>query len=183
MTRRGIASSMKVLVAKAVLRALEILCTGSGHAGGCFVSSTLVVAEKSHSELGASVAARWMACPGSVQLSRGRPNESSAFAQEGTAAHALGELCLRRGADPATFVGTTLDGVEVDADMAEHVRVYVDYCRRIPQGYAWIEKQFNLGALNPPGPMFGTADFVARDVPSRTLDVVDLKYGKGSSSR
>jgi hypothetical protein len=148
------------------------------------VTHALTVAEKSHSELGASVASRWMACPGSVQLSRGRPNPSSIYAQEGTAAHALGELSLRKGVDPATFIGTTLEGVEVTEEMADYVRVYFEHCQTLIAEIEavddmWVEKQFNLGALNPPGPMFGTADFVALDVARRLLDVVDLKYGQG----
>lgn len=146
------------------------------------MTTAITVAEKSHAELGASVAARWMACPGSVQLSRGRDNTTSEFAQEGTAAHALGELSLRKGVDPATFIGTTLEGVEVIEEMADFVRVYVDQCNLLGQDgarVAWVEKQFNLGALNPPGPMFGTADFVALEPPTRALHVVDLKYGVG----
>lgn len=104
---------------------------------------------------------------------------STSYAQEGTAAHALAELALRRAVSPHTYIGTTLEGVEVTEDMADFVQVYVDFCReRIEAGAAyWIEHRFNLAALNPPGPMFGTADFVANT--HETLDVVDLKYGMG----
>lgn len=71
--------------------------------------------------------------------------------------------------------------------MVDHVRTFVDYCRSIlrPQqnhqrpGGEWIERRFNLAALNPPAPMFGTADFVAYDAAEQTLHVVDLKYGQG----
>lgn len=145
------------------------------------MTAALIVAEKSHSELGASVAARWMACPGSVRLSRGRDNTSSEFAREGTAAHALGELSLRRGVDPETFLGTTLEGVEVTDSMVENVRVYVEHCNLIGHAanVAWIEKQFTLAALNPPSAMYGTADFVALHRQARRLHVVDLKYGQG----
>lgn len=139
------------------------------------------VPEKAHAELGASAASRWMACPGSINLSRGIPNVGSEFAQEGTAAHALAELALKRGVDPDMWEGMTLEGVEVTEDMAEHVRVFVNYCRRLQQSAteSWIEAKFNLEALNPPGPMFGTADFSAYDAATRTLEVVDLKFGRG----
>lgn len=120
-----------------------------------------------------------MACPGSVRLSRGRDNTSSEFAREGTAAHALGELSLRRGVDPELFLGTVLEGVEVTDDMVENVRVYVEYCNLIGSVTAWIEKQFTLSALHPPAPMYGTADFIALDPTARKLHVVDLKYGQG----
>jgi hypothetical protein len=74
----------------------------------------------------------------------------------------------------------TIEGVEVDDDMADNVGVYVDYCDniRLREDY-WIEQRFNLGALNPPAPMFGTADFVAYDPAVKQLQVVDLKYGQG----
>jgi hypothetical protein len=144
------------------------------------MNTALVVAEKSHATLGASTASRWMACPGSVKLGEGQPESSSIFAQEGTAAHALAELSLRKGVDPHTFIGMTIEGVEVDDDMADNVGVYVDYCDniRLREDY-WIEQRFNLGALNPPAPMFGTADFVAYDPAVKQLQVVDLKYGQG----
>lgn len=155
-------------------------------------TSTTVVAEKNHATLGASSASRWMNCPGSVRLSAGIPNTSSEFAQEGTAAHALAELSLRNSCDPDVYVGTTLEGVEVSEDMADFVRIFVEYCRRqvldaqpfaasspTADGYYWIERKFNLAQLNPPTSMFGTADFVIYDERTRTLEVVDLKYGAG----
>ena len=47
---------------------------------------------REHSELSASGAYRWMACPGSVQLCRTVPAKpSSSYALEGTAAHELAE--------------------------------------------------------------------------------------------
>ena len=128
-----------------------------------------------------------MSCPGSIRLSREVPDSgksnSTVYAEEGTRAHALAELCLKKGQNPDFFVGMTISGAEIDQEMADFVRAYVDYCRQlVDEGFAdkyWIEKPFNLGALNPPGPMFGTADFVVYNREFRTLHVVDLKYGQG----
>jgi hypothetical protein len=131
-----------------------------------------------------------MPCPGSIRLSREVPDagasNTSVYAQEGTRAHAVGQLSLEKEVDPDFFVGMELEGGKVPDDMADHVRTYVDYCRGYifaaeadPQCRYWIEKPFNLGALNPPGPMFGTADFVFYDFDTRMLHVVDLKYGQG----
>lgn len=140
------------------------------------------VETKQHSELGASVAARWMACPGSVRLSRTVPvPATTSFAQEGTAAHALGELALRKNCDPDMWLGVTLEGVEVTEEMVEFVRMYVDHCREIAAkcSTTLIEHRFNLAALNPPGPMFGTADHTGYEPARRRLHVSDLKYGMG----
>lgn len=121
-----------------------------------------------------------MNCPGSVQLSELAPDPgSSRYADEGTAAHALAELALRNNAGPHTYVGLAVEGYEITEDMADNVGVFVDYCRSVPHGPSWIEQHFNLASLNPPAPMFGTADFVAYDDVTRTLHVVDLKYGMG----
>lgn len=54
-----------------------------------------------HAQLGPSGASRWMACPGSVRLSAGLPDESSPFAEEGTKAHELAEICLKQGYHPS----------------------------------------------------------------------------------
>ena len=47
---------------------------------------------------------RWKKCPGSVRLSAGIESKSSSYAEEGSAAHALAELCLVRGATPRTYL-------------------------------------------------------------------------------
>jgi hypothetical protein len=125
-----------------------------------------------------------MKCPGSVRLSAGLPNISSEHAIEGTRAHALAELSLNDGADdPVTFLGMTLEGGIVTEEMVDHVRTFVDHCRFLREmcgpANVWVERRFNLAAFNPPAPMFGTADFVAYDALSKTLHVVDLKYGQG----
>lgn len=70
-----------------------------------------------HSKVGASSAKRWMACPGSVRLSEGIESKSSKFSIEGTQAHALAEQWLTAGECP----------VNADQEMAENVRVYVDW--------------------------------------------------------
>lgn len=138
--------------------------------------------EKLHAELGASVASRWMACPGSVRMSRGIPNVDNVHSRAGTAAHAVGERCVRKLVDPDFFEETTVEGVLVDRDMVEAVRVYVNYCVALtkePGATVWVEKQFSLAQLNPPGPMFGTADFAVYKPALRELEIVDYKNGSG----
>lgn len=121
-----------------------------------------------------------MNCAGSVRASASSPTpHTSSYAQEGTAAHALAELSLRGVVDPSTFLGQIVEGVEVTEEMCDNVRVYVAHCRTFGSEQKYIEHKFSLEALDPPRPMFGTADFVAYDRFTQTLTVVDLKYGKG----
>jgi len=137
-----------------------------------------------HAALGASSSHRWINCPGSVRLYEkleqveGQPSE---HAIEGSAAHALAERCLKMEKLPSTYLGTAIYGdVVVDSDMIEAVTMYLDVCYEAAVSAAiWVEQQFSLDALDPPAPMFGTADFIAYKLNEKLLRVVDLKYGKG----
>lgn len=133
-----------------------------------------------HAALGASAASRWTNCPGSVRLSEERADRPSEHARYGTAAHALAERCLRTGAHPMDALDEEIEGVTVDEDMVFIVRDYLHEVERraAKATHRWIEQRFSLAPLNPPAPMFGTADFVAF-VPPSTLLVMDLKAGAG----
>lgn len=132
-----------------------------------------------HAALGASKAERWMNCPGSVRLSAGLPETISVYAQEGTAAHALAERALRKGLDADVWLDTEIEGVTVTEEMCEAVQVYLDYVRGNADTLdIAVEQRFDLSPLNPPGPMFGTADCVLWDTGGR-LHVIDYKHGQG----
>ena len=142
-----------------------------------------------HVRLGGSKAHRWLACPASPRLEElAGPDEAGPHAREGTAAHLLGELCLTENRDPADLIGQFLavddEGtIEVTADMAEAVEVYVKWGRNIIEnkgdGHVYLERSFNMDALNPPEEMRGSADFVALLPAVRTLVVGDYKHGRG----
>lgn len=88
-----------------------------------------------HARLSPSSAARWMSCPGSVELTKDMPDTSSSFADEGTDAHELAAKCLETGKPASEFVGLTMGkGNLVTDEMAEHVQSYVDYVRCIQNG-------------------------------------------------
>lgn len=138
---------------------------------------------KLHSEHGASSAYRWLACPGSVSLSRGIPNKSSEYAIEGTVAHALAELALKKERDADFWVGMEVEGWEVTEEMAEAVQVYVDHVKRVmqPGDELRLEARVTLERLNPPRPMFGTCDCLIYRRSEKTLFVYDYKHGAGVS--
>jgi len=115
------------------------------------------------------------------------PNTSSIYAQEGTAAHELANFCLENGHDAIELIGRKFKGGDeyftVDEGMADAVQVYVDRCREFmkpEEGWVWyIERKFSLDYLNPPLPMFGTADFVAYNEFLGLLVIIDYKHGRG----
>jgi len=140
-----------------------------------------------HFELGASGAYRWMVCPGSIAASRGMPDTSNVHSIEGTAAHQYAELCLTNNLDPVEhFLSCTeavqiVKGTEVTVteEMAEAVKVYVDFVKALPGGDKFVEHKFDLRQYFDGMPFGGTADFVAYDHDSKTLYVIDYKHGKG----
>lgn len=135
-----------------------------------------------HSELGASSCERWWNCPASVRLSRGVPRTDTEASQRGTAEHEIAQMCLVNNQDAIEYVGRTIAGVEIDAEAAERVQVFLDDVRELIPAVAlrdslMVEVKFSLESLNPPAPMFGTAD-VAVYVPVwRKLFVRDYKSG------
>ncbi len=141
---------------------------------------------KLHAALGASSADRWMNCPGSIALSAGLPDTSTEHSREGTAAHAVAEMSLKRNVDPDVWLDTTVEGITVTEDMVIAVRTFVDLVRDLwarasthADSRLWIERAFSLGALAPPAPMFGTSDVVLFDGHERRLYVLDYKHGQG----
>lgn len=127
-----------------------------------------------HSMLGASKAHRWMTCPASVQLEATFPDEESFYAAEGTAAHALAEMCLISQKPPEEYIGVEVEGFTVDKEMAHHVATYVDYCN-VQEGKKEIELKVDYSEWAEGG--FGTADCVV--VNDGVCKVIDLKYGQG----
>ena len=149
---------------------------------------------QAHAKLSASGSAQWLNCTGSIRMARDYPNESSPFAAEGTAAHALGEHCLNHN---IISVSSFLDHViyneavfhpsyasendlesdtyhTVDEEMVESIQEYVDIVRSYT-GLLLVERRVDFSEWVHEG--FGTADAIV--VQDGTVNVIDLKYGKG----
>jgi len=136
-----------------------------------------------HAKFGASNAKRRMGCPGSMQAEAPFPNTSSPYAELGTAAHELGEYCLVNNIARADECrGNEINGFVVDDNMIAAVQVYIDHVRAIAISEPTLcryEKRFTLDKLDPPMPMFGTADCIIYGKESGTLYVIDYKHGQG----
>jgi len=136
-----------------------------------------------HAKFGASNAKRRMNCPGSLNAEAPFPDESSPYAELGTAAHELGEFCLVNGHEDAfAFIGEEHNGHKVDDNMARAVQVYIDHIRAtalLEPSLCRYEKRFSLDKLDPPMPMFGTADCIIYGKESGSLYVLDYKHGQG----
>lgn len=145
-----------------------------------------------HSRFGGSSASRWMSCPGSVALLQTVPAKgSSAYAEEGTLAHAFAAYMLASGdRSAASYIGATLDA-QVGAkplaeEMAVAIQVYLDAVRaeydRTPDAELFVEKSFELAVESAePGEVFGTNDAMVYHPSTGRLVVFDYKHGVGVS--
>ena len=139
-----------------------------------------------HALLGPSSAKRWMTCTPSARLGAGIPDPGSDYAREGTLAHRIGELFLRRRWEGVDVTGPL---AEAQADplysvsMEEHLEAYAAYieeCMAEAKDHCtdpriFIEQTVKFDEYVPEG--FGTSD--ALIISDGQLDVIDLKYGKG----
>ena len=141
------------------------------------------MAEKSHSQIGASSAERWFNCPGSVrEVAKCPPQPESEYAKEGIAAHRLAEMCLRSGNGPHEHCGVPIWGIMVTPEMAEAVQLYLDVIDADLEKYhlmrkdLQIEHQFYLKEIHPDA--YGTSDAVLPVFLTKCI-VYDFKYGSG----
>ena len=146
-------------------------------------------AERAHALLSASGSKRWMSCPPSAQLEQEFEEKTSEFALEGTFAHELSELSLMLYTGDITKQVFTrrLNKAKKDQfyseEMADYVQVYVDLViekinevkAKTKDAVVLLEQRLDFSAWVPEG--FGTGDVVL--IGDGTLEVIDLKYGKG----
>lgn len=142
-----------------------------------------------HAVLSPSGASRWMACTPSARLEENFPESTSEAAEEGTVAHALGELLIRQKLKLLTKAQFNKSFKEIEADkyysgsMYEYADEYATFIvekfnatkKHTPDAEIFIEQKIDLTRFIPEG--FGTGDcFIVAD---RILDFTDYKHGKG----
>lgn len=151
------------------------------------MSKEIAHSERAHAVLSASASSRWLNCTPSVRLEEQFPDSTSSFAEEGTLAHEIAELKLRKHfmepMSQRTFT-TRLNKMKkhelYQDEMLKHTDTYLEYLQGIAIGmsstpYVAVEKRINYTAYAPEG--FGTVDCLI--IGGDTLYVTDFKYGKG----
>ena len=125
-----------------------------------------------HSSIGASSMYRWKNCPGSVRLSEGLKSKSSVYAEEGTAAHELIGLALKRA------FSENVPTINILQKTIEALDVYAKYIEGLKKDNPiHIEHSFDMDDIFPN--LYGTADCVIYDKKEKLLHVIDYKHGQG----
>lgn len=147
-----------------------------------------VVEDQAHALLSPSSAYTWIECAASTAAQIGQPDESSEYADEGTAAHELAKWCLEDCHDAETYLGKIIPvgtvtrrdeqtgesiteprrTFEVDEDMAGYVQLYVDsVCERVKalelagaQVQLLVEQRLSIEHITGEADARGTSDCV-----------------------
>jgi len=147
--------------------------------------------DRKHALLSPSGASRWMNCTPSARKEEHIPNRENDYAKEGTLAHELGELELRyyfKHVSKEQYLEQLkiIENNELYTDeMPEEVDKYVTYITNLFEEKSMehnlisisIEDKIDLTEYIEDG--YGANDFVITY--GTTLEVVDLKYGRGVS--
>lgn len=139
-----------------------------------------------HALLSASGAHRWLHCTGSPLLEKDFPDSTSDYAKEGTLAHELCELKLKKyttAMPKGTYTKARNKIMKHELwqnEMEMTSDAYLEYVIDIILSYkiapvVLIEKRVDFSRYVPEG--FGTADCLI--LAGDTLHVVDYKHGKG----
>lgn len=136
-----------------------------------------------HAKLSPSSAERWIACPPSVKLSERFPDTTTSYAEEGTTAHLVAEITIRKALGLITEQEAVMRMEEAELslyyskDMPDNLAPYIEYVVSNATGadFIGLEEKLDIGEWVPGG--YGTSDAVI--IKGDLLEVVDLKYGQG----
>lgn len=138
-----------------------------------------------HALLGASSAARWIACPPSARATEHLPDEETSYAAEGTRAHEVCEKALRyklakwEAGKPFDLLSDWAQQ-SMPTEMFNAACRYTSFIHELWVGFAvrpsvFIEQEVDVSQWVPEG--FGTCDCLL--IGGGVLHIVDFKYGQG----
>lgn len=138
-----------------------------------------------HALLGASSAARWIACTPSARATEGLPDQESTYAAEGTRAHEVCEKALRyklakwEAGKPFDLLSDWAQQ-SMPTEMFNAANQYVSFLHEQWVGFScrpgvFIEQEVDVSQWVPGG--FGTCDCLM--IGGGLLHIIDFKYGQG----
>jgi hypothetical protein len=146
-----------------------------------------MIGDRAHALLSASGANKWLNCTPSARLEETFQDTQSEYAAEGSLAHEVAELKLRKyflePIGPRKFnnqIKKFKENSLWDDEILKHTDTYLEYVQSIAHQYnsspyVAVEKKILYDMYVPEG--FGTGDCIL--IGGNTLHVIDFKYGKG----
>ncbi len=139
---------------------------------------------KKHAKLSASGSSKWLNCAGSIEAESKIPNKQSVYAEEGTLAHELADICLKKQLEAKKYIGYDVlyapekSGI-ITEEMAKFVQEYIDYvlAHETKNSQLYTEDRVDFSNIVPDG--FGTMDAAILDYDTGICHIFDLKYGQG----
>lgn len=148
---------------------------------------------QAHAKLSASGSSKWLNCPGSINAEASYKEQTSGYADEGTLAHELADMCIKDRVNADTRIGSIVTktfrddkgnfirSIEciVTKEMADNVQEYIDYVfsHETKNTILFSEERLDFSNIVPEG--FGTMDAAVYDPDTGICHIFDLKYGKG----
>lgn len=138
-------------------------------------------AVEEHSPFGPSAAHRWMACPGSIKISKDLPDTSSEFAEEGNRAHAYAEYLLLKETGQKSGRKPPTDSDEMEYYVKKYTSVVLGELNRCQSKQASKIKLKVEGRvyIDWDERLYGTVDATFYCAQEGRTYVFDLKYGQG----
>ena len=144
---------------------------------------------RKHATLSASGAHRWLNCTPSARLEEPVPDTSSIYAEEGTLAHDLAELELKRilkEVDEKSYskqLKAIKDHELFSQEMVGYINQFATYVmeqymeakERSSDAVIFLEQRLDFSKWVPEG--FGTGDCTI--ISDKVMEIIDFKYGKG----
>ncbi len=140
-----------------------------------------------HALLSASSSHRWLHCTPSARLEEKLPESSSQYAEEGSLAHEIAELKLRKYCIEPIGARTFNSRIKkfkenplFQEEMLKATDIYLDYIAGVIHSftsppYVAAERRVDYSTYATEG--FGTCDCIV--IGGNLLHIVDFKYGKG----
>ena len=135
-----------------------------------------------HAKLSASSAHRWLECPPSAMATAHLPDETTVYAEEGSAAHEVAEYKIRwylgeKNLEMPSVGKSDFEEIDWHTDTyAYYVADKIEAVRKsCPDAEVLVEQRLDFSNYVEGG--FGTGDLVI--VADDVIQVIDFKYGKG----
>lgn len=136
-----------------------------------------------HAILSPSGAHRWLACPPSARLEQMFPETTSEVAEEGTLAHHIAEISLKKmigeiDRETASVMLTKASQhPQYSFDMPGYINMYIDAIQDAMSDTARVLIEYHTDLSQYVPGCYGTIDCAVVD--GNKLTIFDLKYGKG----